>query len=152
MNEKQRLKEFIEDNIPFYELKKVGFWLKGTRKIDYEKISARICWYFGFKSIYEYETFGPGNMTETPGANVVVGKFKDTVDEKGYKPGGGFHLDIYQNEFECPCCTCKNEAKDNNKMAYTMKCKGCKRKLFVVHQFNGNIQVTELKNTFNKPK
>lgn len=150
MTERQHLKEFIENNIPFYELKKAGFWPKGTRKTDYEKIAERICWYFGFKSIYEYETFGPSDMIEIPEANIIVGKFKDKVDENGYQPGGGFHLDICQSEFECPACTCRQEAKDNNKMFYTMKCKGCKRKLFVVHQFNGSLQVIEYKNTKGK--
>lgn len=143
--ELEKLKKFIEENIPFDELKKAGFWPKGTRKTDYEKIANRVCWYFGFNSIYEYESFGPSNMTEIPEANVIAGKFKDVIDENGYQPGGGFHLDIYQYEFECPACTCKQFAKDNNKMAYSMKCKGCKRKLFIVHQFNGDIQVTEKK-------
>jgi hypothetical protein len=51
---KLRLKQYLEDNIPFYELKVVGFWPNGTRKNDYEKIAARICQFFGLKSIYDY--------------------------------------------------------------------------------------------------
>jgi len=52
---KDKLKQFLEDNIPFKELKQVGFWEKGIRKTDYEKIAARICAFFGYKTIYEYK-------------------------------------------------------------------------------------------------
>ena len=55
---KARLKQFIEDNIPFYELKKVGFFSKDIRKTDYEKIAARVCRFFGLKTIHEYEKIG----------------------------------------------------------------------------------------------
>lgn len=49
-----KLKLFLENNIPFHDLKKVGFFGKDVRKTDYEKISARVCQFFGYKSIYEY--------------------------------------------------------------------------------------------------
>jgi hypothetical protein len=52
---KARLRQFIEDNIPFKELKAAGFFDKGVRKTDYEKIAARVCHWFGYKSIYEYK-------------------------------------------------------------------------------------------------
>lgn len=51
---RQKLKEFIEDHFDFQTLKKVGFFEKGIRKTDYEKIAARVCLFFGYKSIYEY--------------------------------------------------------------------------------------------------
>ncbi|ACU61325.1 hypothetical protein [Chitinophaga pinensis] len=51
---KLKLRQFIEDNVPFYELKKVGFWPRGTKKNDYEKIADRWCQFFNLKSIYEY--------------------------------------------------------------------------------------------------
>lgn len=51
---RQKLKQFLEDNFNFGPLKKVGFFGKDVRKTDYEKIAARICWYFGYRSIYEY--------------------------------------------------------------------------------------------------
>jgi hypothetical protein len=54
-----RLKEFLADNIPFSVLKEAGFWPAGTRKTDYEKIAARICWFFSIKSIYDYEKLLP---------------------------------------------------------------------------------------------
>ena len=49
-----KLKQFLEDNIPFDALKKVGFFENGIRKTDYEKIAERVCQFFGYKSIYEY--------------------------------------------------------------------------------------------------
>lgn len=49
-----KLKTFLEDEIDFYGLKKIGFWCSGTRKTDYEKQAAKICHFFGFKSVYEY--------------------------------------------------------------------------------------------------
>jgi len=141
--ERRKLKQFIEDHIPFYELNQVGFWPKGTRKTDYEKIAARVCHYFGFKSVYEFDA---ADTIEVPGANVVVGKFQDKVDAEGFKPGEGFLLDICESTFTCPICECNQEAKNNKKAAYTMKCKGCKRKLFIVHQLNGSIEITEINN------
>lgn len=49
-----KLKQFLEDNIPFKELKQAGVFPKEIRKTDYEKIAAVICRMFGLKSIYEY--------------------------------------------------------------------------------------------------
>lgn len=51
---KLKLKQFIEDHIPFYELKEVGFLPKGIRKTDYEAIAKRVCEFFELKDIYEY--------------------------------------------------------------------------------------------------
>lgn len=51
---RKKLKHFINNNIPFYELKKAGFF-KEIRKTDYEKIAERVCHYFGYKNIYEYK-------------------------------------------------------------------------------------------------
>jgi len=51
---RQKLKQFLEDNFAFEPLKKAGFFGKDIRKTDYEKIAARICWYFGYNSIYEH--------------------------------------------------------------------------------------------------
>lgn len=52
---RQKLKQFLEDRIPFAELKKVGFWPKGTRKTDYEKIASRVCVFFGIKNVFDYD-------------------------------------------------------------------------------------------------
>lgn len=51
---RQKLRQFIEDHFDFQTLKKVGFFEKGIRKTDYEKIAERVCRFFGYKSIYEY--------------------------------------------------------------------------------------------------
>ena len=51
-----KLKKFIEDNIPFEELKEIGFFSKETKKNHYEKIAERVCWHFGLKSIYDYNS------------------------------------------------------------------------------------------------
>jgi len=53
--QKNKLKYFIEKYIPFSDLKKAGFFAKDVRKTDYEKIAARVCHTFGYKSIYEYK-------------------------------------------------------------------------------------------------
>lgn len=52
---KEKLKQYLEDYLPVDDLMKAGFFEKGTRRNQYEKIAARICWYFGYKSIYEYK-------------------------------------------------------------------------------------------------
>ncbi len=61
---RQKLKQFLEDNIAFAPLKKAGFFGKGIRKTDHEKIAARICWFFGFKSIYEYKKACHGKLCD----------------------------------------------------------------------------------------
>jgi hypothetical protein len=50
----ERLKIYIEENIPFKELKDAGFFDKEIKGSDYDKIAERICIFFGLKSIYEY--------------------------------------------------------------------------------------------------
>lgn len=62
--QKNKLKYFIEKYIPFAELKKVGFFPKDVRKTDYEKIAARICHRFGYKTIYEYKFVCRGNVCD----------------------------------------------------------------------------------------
>lgn len=52
---RNKLKQFLEEHIPFYDLKKVGFFDKSIRKTDYEKIAARVCLFFGYKNIYQYK-------------------------------------------------------------------------------------------------
>lgn len=142
----EKLKQFIEKHIPFYELKEVGFWAKGTRKTDYEKIAARVCEFFGYQSIYEYDTFEMTQVSET----VVTGKFSDTIDKDGnLKMGGGFHLDIVETEFECPICTCQQDATEhrayyNAKSPFVkIKCKGCRRELQLFNDIGGKLTVTE---------
>lgn len=62
--ERLRLKQFLENYIPVDELFEVGYFKKGTKKTDYEKIAARVCEFFGFKSIYEYKKVCNGIMCD----------------------------------------------------------------------------------------
>ena len=145
-NERQRLKDFLEEHIPFDELKKVGYWPKGTRRTDYEAIAARVCDRLGLKSIYDYDTIG--EVYQDPEGRFVNGKFQDKVNEKGdFVQGGGFHLSLgqRQEEFDCPACTCHQKVRDNNKPAFTQTCKGCKRKLHFSSGYNGELYISESK-------
>lgn len=47
------LKDFLEEHIPFYELRRAGFF-KGIKKKDIHAQSERICKFFGYKTVYEY--------------------------------------------------------------------------------------------------
>lgn len=144
------LKAFIEQNIPFDALKQTGFFQKGTRRTHYEIIAKRVCTFFGFKSIYEYQR--PHILHKTP--IQVNGKFPDQVDTKGnIVAGGGFHLDVVETEFTCPICTCEQDATEHK--AYNkpkalpvlvIKCKGCKRQLTLCTDIGGNLTVTEKSN------
>ncbi len=65
--------------------------------------------------------------------------------------GKGFHLStVGDHGVDCPVCTCHNEPeylfkKLGNNEAKTIKCKGCKRKLFcVLNPFTGAFKLTEL--------
>lgn len=54
--EKERLrilKNFIKEMFPINELFKCGFFTK-EMKGDYEKMAERICYFFGYKTVFEY--------------------------------------------------------------------------------------------------
>ena len=149
-DEQKRLKQFVEDHFPFDALKKEGFFEKGTRRTDYEKIAARMCWYFGFESVYEYALLLPRVHAQTE--TTVNGKFPDAVDEKGQlQHGGGFHLSAVQTAFACPACTCEQEADDhaayrrkNALPIVKIKCVGCKRPLTLfTDPMTGRLSVSE---------
>lgn len=53
-HEQLKLKMFIEQNFDVPSLKQMGLLDKSIRKNDYDKIAARICQFFGYKSIYEH--------------------------------------------------------------------------------------------------
>lgn len=56
LNEKERLlKNFLNDNFDFKELKKVGFYSEDIKKTEYQKQADRICQFFGYKTVYEYK-------------------------------------------------------------------------------------------------
>lgn len=48
------LKEFLDEHIPFYELRKVGFFPKEMKKTDIHGQAKRICKFFGYKTVFEY--------------------------------------------------------------------------------------------------
>lgn len=105
------LKSFLEQHFYFKDLKEAGFFGKDIKKIDYQKQADRICWFFGFESVFEYITI--------PSHNVHISEIKYT--------------------FKCPVCTCEQYVKDSKHMTYSMKCIGCKRKLRVQSTMDGFI-------------
>lgn len=48
------LKDFLEEHIPFRDLKKAGFFPKDMKKSDIHAQAERICKFFGYKTVYEY--------------------------------------------------------------------------------------------------
>lgn len=48
------LKYFMKSHFDFSTLKKVGFYPKDMKHNDYEGQAARVCYFFGYKSVYEY--------------------------------------------------------------------------------------------------
>lgn len=50
--------QYLKDNFDFKELKKAKFFDDTISETDYEKQIKRICKYFGFNSIFEYDTVG----------------------------------------------------------------------------------------------
>lgn len=50
------LKNFLEEFFDFYTLRRVGFFPKDMKKSDIYGQSKRICYYFGYESIYEYRS------------------------------------------------------------------------------------------------
>lgn len=58
--ERLRLKRFLNDNIPFKELKKAGFFSSEVKATDYEAQAYRICKHYGLRNIYEFASIGKG--------------------------------------------------------------------------------------------
>ncbi len=50
----QILKDFLDEHIDFYTLRKVGFFPKDMKKTDIHGQAKRICEFFGYKTVYEY--------------------------------------------------------------------------------------------------
>lgn len=48
------LKEFLDNHIDFYTLRKVRFFPKEMKKSDIHGQAKRICEFFGYKTVYEY--------------------------------------------------------------------------------------------------
>lgn len=145
-HEQQRLKDFVEANFPFDELKQMAFWDKGTRRTDYQKIADRVCYYFGFESIYEYK---PPEITPIEGANMWVVSGPGEITKEGeYQAGVTGWLSTCEASFTCPVCTCEQAADDHaawrrNRGYAALRCKGCKRKLILAMDMAGRLTVWE---------
>ena len=57
LSEKDRiLKEFMEEHFDFASLKKAGFYGKEIKKRDFKAQAERICRFFEYKSVFEYNS------------------------------------------------------------------------------------------------
>lgn len=140
--EAEKLKKFMLEHIPFHSLKQAGFWPKGTRVTDYQKQAERVCHWFGYKTVYEYGDKSPIIIDSTKG-NVATAIFPGSINAQGeYEKGDGALIRTFQSDFVCPICTCPQEVKDTAKN--WQKCRGCKRKLWVMVDMKGDLHVSEL--------
>lgn len=48
------LKEFLDNNFDFYELRKAGLFPKDWKKTDIHKQAQKICELFNYKTVFEY--------------------------------------------------------------------------------------------------
>lgn len=62
--------------------------------------------------------------------------------------GPGFHLDMCDVDFKCPKCTCPHSEEDwcakldkSKKGHIYIKCKGCKTKIGVTTDIQGDVRV-----------
>jgi hypothetical protein len=68
------LKSFMQEFFPFSECLKIKFFTKEMRG-DYEAQAKRVCWFFGYKTVYEH------------GAKEIRGHLSfDTVEARGNEP------------------------------------------------------------------
>lgn len=139
-DEAARLKKFMLENFDFQSLKQMGFWAKGTRSTDHEKQASRICEYFGYQSVYEYN---PPYITMSASGKVAIAESVGSVNASGeYEPGTAALISTFQSEFVCPICSCPQQIKDSSKQR--QRCKGCKRPLVVAIGLTGDLHVWEL--------
>jgi hypothetical protein len=50
----ETLKNFMLEQFDFDTLKKAGFYGKEIKRNDYKAQAARVCWFFGFETVFEY--------------------------------------------------------------------------------------------------
>ena len=135
----ERLKRFMLDHFDFDALKSAGFWPKGTRRADYRTQAARVCFFFGYDSIYQYS---PPEIIQFDGVNMAIVESAGTVSKEGeYQPGIRGWLSTTESFFNCPACTCPQERTTTTGK---QQCEGCKRPLGVELDLTGNIHVWEL--------
>lgn len=116
-DEEEGLKSFMESHFDFYGLKKAGFFGKDIKKRDYQKQADKICHRFSLSSVFEY---------------VIIGH------------GVPVHISSIASIFKCPICTCEQEVPGSDKIVYTVKCAGCKRKLSVSPAGYNKYAITEI--------
>jgi hypothetical protein len=59
ITEKQKeetLKHFLLEHFDFDGLKKAGFYNKSIKRKNYKAQAEKICWFFGYKTVFEYGT------------------------------------------------------------------------------------------------
>lgn len=142
--DKPDYKKFVQEHVPFADLKKVGFFKKEIKFNEYEMIAKRFLDFFGYTRPEQYINRLPEFQQQ--GAT-INGKFPDKVDAGGnIKPGGGFHLSLaeYDVDIVCPICDCGQSVSISTCSKSThKKCKGCKRKILIMVTKEGT-QITEL--------
>jgi hypothetical protein len=81
-----KLGQFVEDHIPFDELKKAGFFDKGTRRNDYKRIAERVCKWFGYQSIFEYKIVCRGPACKSNNCDRSNKRCKNYDPQTQWKP------------------------------------------------------------------
>lgn len=148
--DQEKLRQFMLDHFDFDSLKQVGFWPKGTRRTDFEAQAARVCHYFGYKSVYEYgaelvevtEILHTNDLTgQQERTGVALVSSPDRINEQGeIEAGISGWLSTTEGAFDCPHCTCPQEFA-MGKMYYQHKCTGCKRRTPVAMDHTGKLHI-----------
>lgn len=140
-----RYRIFVKNNVPFSELKKVGFFPKEMKFNDYSGIVKRFLSIFGEDmTMDQYEANKPELY---PDNSFISAKFPDKVNEIGeFKPGEGVHLSLVARDYDIICCICECPQTVNISTSTgraTKKCKGCKRKISILVTKEG-VTVSEI--------
>ncbi len=131
-NENEKLKIFVQNNVPFSHLKKAGLFPKEMKFNNYAGITKIFLDHVGCKTPEEYTNDQPEWY---PDDSFVSGKFPDKINENGeLKMGSGFHISWAQKEYDIICCICECKQTANvstSTNTANKKCKGCKRKIAI---------------------
>ena len=141
--EEDKLKKYIKENFPAKLLKDIGFTKE--ERSDYNKVAVVICDMLDLENIYEYDSI---MLDIVDSGSSINGSVSDTVNAVGdFVQGGGFHLSMaaYDIDIICPICS-KEQSVTISTISYsgTKKCKGCKRRIRVYKEKNGDIVIEEL--------
>lgn len=95
-----KLGAFIDEHFSDEEFWDIGFFSKDIKVTDYEKIAERVCTFFGYKSIYEYNVIKYPSLLSMGNENDVCGM------ESGYSVAISPNVDmgnpINWNKLETP--------------------------------------------------